>query len=42
MKTILSLLILAAVTGILSFSFWPGGLGEPPRFNTLPVARDEM
>jgi HlyD family secretion protein len=42
MKTILSLLILAAVTGILSFSFWPGGLGEPPRFHTLPVARDDL
>ena len=42
MKTILSLLILAAVAGVVSFSFWPGGLGEPPKFHTLPVARDDL
>jgi HlyD family secretion protein len=42
MKTILSLLILAAVAGIFSFAFWPGGLREPPRFHTLPVSQDDL
>jgi HlyD family secretion protein len=42
MKTILSLLVLAVVAGIVSFAVWPVGLREPPRFHTLPVARDDL
>ncbi len=42
MKTILSLLILAAVAAIVSFSLWPGGLREPPEFRTLPVVRGDL
>jgi HlyD family secretion protein len=42
MKIILSLLTLAAVAGVLVFSFWPGLSAEPPKFRTQPVVRDDL
>lgn len=42
MKTILSVLIIAAVAGIVSFSFWRGGADELPKFRTLPAVRDDL
>lgn len=42
MKTMLSLLILTAVAGVVSFFLWPGGLAKPPKFRTLPVVRDDL
>ena len=42
MKIFIGLLTLAAVAGVVAFSFWPGQFAEPPSFRTAPVTRDDL
>jgi HlyD family secretion protein len=42
MKTTLSLVLLAAVAGLVGFRYWNAGAAGPPKFRTLPAVRDDL